>query len=42
MSKRAKRSRAGVWMRLFAAPWDLNVGRTALGRSDKMYYYQET
>ena len=25
----------GVWMSLFVAPWDLNVGRTALGRSDK-------
>ena len=35
MSKRAKRSRVGVWMSLFVAPWDLNVGRTALGRSDK-------
>ena len=25
-SKRARRSGAGVWMRLFVAPWDLNLG----------------
>ena len=34
-SKRARRSGAGVWMRLFVAPWDLNMGRMALGMSDK-------